>query len=152
MLKIQNSKMGLGAGPLWPCPQPHFLIFFCQLYVGCLYVHVIRQVFIRWEALYVLTLYVLTLYIGKHYMLGSFIRSDVIHSDVIRSVFIRSDVIRSDIIRSVIIRSVGESIILRVECSYILPGKNMTMHQILLYRREVLPMLGYLDRCALIEE
>ncbi len=90
-----------------PPPAP-FFNFFCQLYVGCLSVHVIRQVFIRWEALYVLTLYVLTLYVGKHYMLGSFIRSDVIRSDVIRSVFIRSDVIRSDVIRSVIIRSVGE--------------------------------------------
>jgi hypothetical protein len=70
--------MGLGAGPLWPRPQPHFLIFFCQLYVSRLYVHFIRQVFIRWEALNVLTLYVLTLYVGKHSTLGSFIRSDVI--------------------------------------------------------------------------
>jgi hypothetical protein len=88
-----------------PPPAP-FLKFFCQLYVGRLYVHVIRQIFIRWEALYVLTFYVLTLYVGKHYTFGSFIRSDVI-----RSVFIRSDVIRSDVIRSVIIRSVGESLL-----------------------------------------
>jgi hypothetical protein len=65
--------MGLGAGPERPCPQPHYLIFFCKLYVGRLYVHFIRQVFIRWEALYVLTLYV-----GKHYTLRSFIRSDII--------------------------------------------------------------------------
>jgi hypothetical protein len=107
----KNSKLknGTGGGASVAPPPAPFFNCFCQLYVGCLYVHVIRQVFIRWEALYVLTLYLLTLYVGKHYMLGSFIRSDVIRSDVIRSVFIRSDVIHSDVIRSVIIRSVGES-------------------------------------------
>jgi hypothetical protein len=60
-----------------PPPAP-FFNFFGKLYVGRLYVHVIRQVFICWEALYVLTFYVLTLYVGKHYTLGSFIHSDVI--------------------------------------------------------------------------
>ncbi len=86
-------------------PPALFLKIFGKLYVGRLYVHFICEIFIRWEAFYVLTLYVLTLYVGKHYMLGSFIRSDVIRSDVIRS-----DIIRSDVIRSVIICSVGESI------------------------------------------
>jgi hypothetical protein len=47
--------------------------------------------------------------------------------------------------------NLNAQIILRVECSYILPGKNMTMYLKLLYRREVLPRSGYLDRCALIE-
>jgi hypothetical protein len=117
---------GLGAGILWPRPQPHYLTFFVNytlavyiftlyvkfLYVGKLYTfwRYTLGSFIRWEALYV----------GKHYTLGSFTRSDVICYDIIRLVFIRSDVIRSDVIcsdvirsdviRSVIIRSVGESL------------------------------------------
>jgi hypothetical protein len=70
--------MGLGAGPERPRPQPQFLNFLVNytltVYEFILYV----KIFIRWEALYVLTLYVLTLYVGKRYMLGSFIRSDVI--------------------------------------------------------------------------
>jgi hypothetical protein len=70
--------MGLGAGPERPRPQPHYLHFLVNytlaVYTFILYV----KIFIRWEALYVLTLYILTLYVGKHYMLGSFIRSDVI--------------------------------------------------------------------------
>jgi hypothetical protein len=56
--------MGLGAGPLWPLPQPYCLIFLVNymlaVYTFMLYV----KFFIRWEALY--------------------IRSDVIRSDVIR--------------------------------------------------------------------